>query len=159
MDPAPIDRFAGEWAFLSNFHLSTVYIWGDLCPTVEHAYQAAKCIEPAEADEIRRALTPGRAKALGRRVKIRPDWDEIKVEIMRALIEQKFAPKSPGPGFTGLAAKLVATGDRPLIEGNHWGDRFWGMTRPTSNLHSGEWVGLNWLGELLMRQREVLNGK
>lgn len=149
----PIDRFTGEWGWLSNFYPSPLILNGEPYPTVEHAYQASKCVNSLDAEAIRNTPNPGSAKAWGRRIKIRPDWDEIKVGIMRELVAQKFRPNSE------LGNRLQATGDRPLIEGNHWGDRFWGCTRPTSNLHSGEWVGLNWLGELLMRQREALNGK
>lgn len=152
--PDPIDRFAGEYSWLSNFHPSPVrWDGGDWYPTAEHAYQAAKCLNSTAADIIRLAATPGEAKRLGRGVKLRPDWEEVKIGIMREIIGAKFAPG------TTLAYMLIDTGERPLIEGNHWGDRYWGCTRPTSNIHSGEWVGLNWLGELLMRQREALSGK
>lgn len=153
----PIDRFVGEYAWLSNFYPSplTLEILGtaDWYPTVEHAFQAAKCIHFIDANAIRAATSPGQAKAMGRRVQLRSDWEQVKVGIMREIVAAKFASGSE------LAKRLQATGDRPLIEGNHWGDRFWGCTRPTSNLHSNEWVGLNWLGELLMRQREALLGR
>ncbi|WP_308694469.1 NADAR family protein [uncultured Veillonella sp.] len=44
-------------------------------------------------------------------------------------------------------AKLLATRDRMLIEGNDWGDTFWGMV-------DGE--GENNLGKILMRVREEI---
>ena len=46
-----------------------------------------------------------------------------------------------------LAAKLLATGEATLVEGNHWGDTFWGVC-------DGE--GRNQLGEILMTVREEL---
>jgi len=42
--------------------------------------------------------------------------------------------------------KLEATAGAVLVEGNAWGDRFWG---------SVEGSGQNWLGRLLMEIREV----
>jgi predicted NAD-dependent protein-ADP-ribosyltransferase YbiA (DUF1768 family) len=46
-----------------------------------------------------------------------------------------------------LRAKLLATGERPLVEGNHWGDRFWGVC---------DGQGENWLGRILVRVRDHL---
>lgn len=37
-----IDRFSGEYRFLSNFYLAEVELDGEVYPTVEHAFQAAK---------------------------------------------------------------------------------------------------------------------
>ena len=50
---------------------------------------------------------------------------------------------------------LIATGDAVLIEGNTWGDRFWGMVRNDS----GMWVGENWLGRLLTLQRSIIRSQ
>ncbi len=46
-----------------------------------------------------------------------------------------------------LAQRLLATGDAELVEGNNWGDRFWGICR-------GE--GRNELGKILMKVRDEL---
>ena len=62
-------------------------------------------------------------------------------EVMRGLLARKFAPG------TELAARLLATGDAQLVEGNTWGDRFWGVCR-------GQ--GRNQLGQLLMERRDQL---
>lgn len=43
--------------------------------------------------------------------------------------------------------KLLSTGDVPLIEGNTWGDTFWGVVNG---------VGLNKMGKALMEVRELL---
>jgi len=145
-----IGIFAGEHRFLSNFWPAPVRVHGILCPTVEHAYQASK-VSAGPADhafrEIVRARTPGEAKRLARRIPfiLRPDWDRVRVDVMTGLVEQKFAYG------TALAARLVATGRAELREGNHWGDRFWGV-----DLRTGE--GQNWLGQILMNHRDFLNG-
>lgn len=46
-----------------------------------------------------------------------------------------------------LAAMLIATGDAELVEGNTWGDTFWGRDLATGH-------GENHLGRLLMELRD-----
>lgn len=135
-----IDRFTKEtgYEFLSNFHPSTIRFEGVLYPTVEHAYQASKSLDPKVRDLIRRARTPADAKKLGQGMPVRPDWSEIKLEIMKRLIHEKF--ENPF-----LRPKLLETEDAELILNNRWNDRFWGVCRG-----SGE----NWLGKILMEERE-----
>ena len=57
---------------------------------------------------------------------------------MRMVISMKF-DQNPD-----LKAKLVATGNQELVEGNTWYDTFWGKCGG---------VGENWLGRLLMAYR------
>jgi len=139
-DPtAPIDEFKREYRFLSNFWPSRVFN-GHWYPTVEHAYQAAKCLHKQDELAIRNADSPGMAKRLGSKVAIRPDWDAIKLEVMADLLWQKFVLNPE------LRAKLLSTGDRELIEGNTWGDTFWGKCGQQ---------GQNHLGKLIMRLRDI----
>lgn len=140
MSPAPdITAFHEGHRWLSNFWPASVVFDGVRYQSIEHAYQAAKT-EPAHRGAFLRC-TATEAKRMGRQVPMRPAWESEKLEVMRLLVEQKF---SPG---TDLADKLMATGDGKLIEGNHWGDTFWGVCRG---------VGQNHLGELLMQQRQML---
>lgn len=132
-----IDSFRGEFAFLSNFHPSVIYVNGLRYATVEHAFHAAKAIDPEHHELIRCAPTPGEAKKLGKMIAIRLDWDEVRVDMMRTLIQKKF--ENPF-----LRPLLLATGDAELIEKNHWHDNFWGV-------YKGE--GHNWLGKILMEVR------
>ena len=90
------------------------------------------------------AATPGQAKRLGSRCPIQPRWDEIKDDVMLELVHKKF--RQPD-----LGKKLIATGDAPLYEGNHWGDNYWGMIQV-----GGEWRGQNKLGKILMQVRREL---
>ncbi len=136
-----IRAFRGEYRWLSNFGLDDVYYEGALYPTSEHAYQAAKTLNPAYREEIRRAPTPGKAKALGSALKLRPGWDTMRVEVMQTVLYAKYWRHEH------LRKQLLATGDAVLIEGNHWGDRFWGVC-------AGE--GANHLGKLLMEIRADL---
>ena len=135
-----INQFAGEYAFLSNFYPSPIAYKDNkiVYPTVEHYFQAMKTFQSDEHETIRTAATPGEAKRLGRRCTLREDWDNIKYEVMYRALKMKF--KDPD-----LRAKLLATGDEFLVEGNTWGDRYWGVC---------EGRGLNKLGQLLMIVRE-----
>ena len=131
---APITSFDGDYRFLSNFAASEVVLDGLKYPTVEHAYQAAKTMSLASRLVIRAAGTAGMAKSLGRRVAIRDGWDNVKIDVMRDLLRQKFERKV-------YQDALFATGEAELIEGNTWGDTFWGVCRG---------LGENHLGKLLM---------
>jgi N-glycosidase YbiA len=101
-------------------------------------------------------VKPGDAKRMGRRLKLRPDWEEVKLGIMLDLLRLKFRPvilkpRSLGPTLstfqTSLTGRLMATGEAELIEGNDWSDHFWGVCMG---------VGENHLGKLLMRVRKEL---
>ncbi len=119
-----IDRFVGEYRFLSNFYPALVVLDGEEYRTVEHAYQAAKSSDPLTRKVIQVLETPGLARSAGRsRVVVRdlrPDWDTARVPIMLDLIRQKFSDPL-------LGARLLATEDALLVEGNTWGDTFWGQ--------------------------------
>lgn len=136
-----IDSFRGEYRYLSNFWAAEIISEGTRYASVEHAYQAAKCLHRSEKEMVRAAATPGQAKRLARTVTIRFDWESIRVEIMRGLVRVKFRTHAE------LAARLIATGETRLVEGNTWGDKFWGECR-------GE--GENWLGRILMEVRAEL---
>ncbi len=147
-----IVRFDGNYAFLSNFYPSMVgleWFYRDehpniAYPTVEHAFQAAKSDNPDWRHQISLLPTPGNAKRAGRMVELRPDWDEVKYEVMNGLVRYKFAK-------TELARLLLATGEAELIEGNWWGDVIWGAVKV-----GGEWKGQNELGKILMETRREL---
>lgn len=132
-------EFQGEYRWLSNFWPVMVSLDGVDYPSVEHAYQAAKT-HLSLRDPFRHC-SAGQAKRLGRTVKMRADWEQVKVSTMRSLIKQKFAPG------TELGEKLKATGDMQIVEGNHWGDVFWGVCKGR---------GQNQLGQLLMGIRADL---
>lgn len=134
-----IDRFIGEYRWLSNFWPVRIHFERLDYPSVEHAYQAAKF--PTDRREPFTYGTAGEAKRLGRRPGKRPDWDAVKVAFMAKFLEQKFYPG------TNLAHRLLETADHQLVEGNTWGDIFWGVC---------DGRGENQLGILLMRIRNDL---
>ena len=84
---SPIVSFRNEHAFLSNFVPALVLYDGYRYPTAEHAFQAAK-VGGSEDEievfrrEIREANSLGKAKALGRQITLRSDWEQVKFAIM-----------------------------------------------------------------------------
>lgn len=138
---APITRFDGEYRWLSNFWRCDVWACGETYPTVEHAYQAMKTRDLDARQMIRDQPTPGEAQWHGRCLALRTDWKDIRIGVMERLVRDKFTRH----GDLGLL--LRETGRRELVEGNDWGDRFWGVS---------DGAGLNHLGCILMRVRAEL---
>ncbi len=138
-----IAMFEGKYAFLSNFEASPFTVDGVTFPTVEHWFQAFKTLDPEDFRDIAAADTPGKAKRMGRHVELRPDWEEIKIDVMREGLRHKFAI----PKFRQM---LLATGDEELMEGNTWHDNTWGncVCQKCQNI-----PGRNMLGMLLMELR------
>ena len=147
---APITEFRGEHHYLSNFFPSAiVHTLTDgrkmRFSNAEAAFQAEKALPRAHefCD-----LSPSDAKRLGRQVILRADWDDVREDIMRRVVHEKFAQ------HPDLAQKLIATGDACLIEGNTWNDRTWGAVY---DMHRERYVGQNKLGEILMDVRDALS--
>jgi ribA/ribD-fused uncharacterized protein len=132
-----VSEFQVEFRFLSNFWEIPIKYEGIWFVSVEHAYQAAKTLDIEQRQLIARLDTPGKAKRAGKNLVLRPDWEEVKIPIMRELLKQKFSNRA-------LMYKLRQTKGE-LIEGNTWGDTFWGVCR-------GQ--GQNILGKLLMEIRD-----
>jgi ribA/ribD-fused uncharacterized protein len=141
-----IVEFDGENEFLSNFYYSSIFYEGIVYPTNEHFFQAMKTLDPKERKEIAAADTPGKAKRMGRSVTLRPDWERIKVDVMRTGLMLKFTDAA-------LAEKLLATGDEELVEGNWWHDQTWGSCFCPDHCRT---PGRNLLGMLLMEVRKEL---
>lgn len=133
-----IESFSGEYEFLSNFYPAPLVYEGIAYRNSEAAFQAQKCKNAADRLQFK-WLSPGMAKRLGRRVDLRPDWEEIKDAVMYEVCKAKFQ-QNPR-----LKDRLLATGDAYLEEGNTWNDTYWGVCRG---------VGENKLGYILMRLRD-----
>lgn len=131
-----ITSFDGEFAFLSNFFPCEITWEGITFQTTEAAFQAAKTTDLEKRKEIAELSTPGKAKRAGRKLEIRSDWESIKVSIMEEVLRIKFSqPK--------MRELLKSTSSKELVEGNTWGDTFWGVCE----------TGQNMLGKLLMKIR------
>ena len=141
-----ISNFHEEgYAFMSNFYEAEVAYGGLTYGSAEAAFQAQKCMTEDEKLPFTQ-VRPSRSKGMGRRVKLRPDWEEVKVGIMEEIVRAKFDQHPE------LAERLLATGDKQLIEGNTWGDTCWGVDTRTGQ-------GENHLGKILMKIREELRSK
>ena len=136
-----INKFRGKYYFLSNFSPIPVTIEEISYPTSEHAFQAFKSEDIEDRKRIAKIKTPRSAKSAGRKLKLRKNWEEIKIGIMENIVKQKFLQN---PEFL---EKLLDTKDAELIEGNTWKDTFWGV-------YNGK--GENHLGKVLMKVREEL---
>jgi ribA/ribD-fused uncharacterized protein len=133
-----INEFKGKYRFLSNFYKTPVEYEGKIYPSSENAFQAAKSLDDKVRDKFLK-IEPSEAKKLGREIELRPNWDQIKMNIMYNILKAKFSdPK--------MKQLLLSTKDAILIEGNDWGDTFWGY-----NIKRG--YGHNYLGRFLMRIR------
>ena len=140
-DKGKVVSFTGTYKFLSNFYPCQVKLDGVVYSSVEHAYQAAKTLDLGERKPFHAHPLPtaGQSKKMGRKLKMRPDWESVKLRVMEDLLKQKFKDSS-------LQFQLLETGDADLVEGNTWGDSFWGVDSRKG--------GQNHLGKLLMQIRD-----
>jgi ribA/ribD-fused uncharacterized protein len=146
-----IKEFKGKYRVFSNFSLDPVSYRGVMYRTSEHAFQCAKTITQEDHDWILNQPTPGKAKRAGsksgldgRKVKIRLDWEEVRLDIMLEILRSKFQ-------LPDLKKILLDTEDEILEEGNTWHDNFWGHCMCVGCYHI---VAQNYLGKLLMQVRE-----
>lgn len=135
-----IQEFRDKYFFLSNFYSTYIEYDGLVYMNAEAAFQSAKCLEYNDRKNFM-DLSPRQAKAKGRRVKLRPDWEEVKLDILYEVVKNKFIQNDT------LRVLLIDTYPKYLEEGNTWNDTFYGVCRGK---------GQNHLGKILMRIREEL---
>ena len=135
-----INRFRGEYYFLSNFYPVVIVFDGITYLSSESAYQAQKCQNVSDRQQFSK-LSADESKRLGSKVHLRPDWNEVKLPLMKEIVRAKFTQ------HRYLAEWILGTGDKELKEGNTWRDTFWGI-----DLKTGE--GENHLGKILMGLRK-----
>lgn len=142
-----ISTFTGEHKFLSNMYPAQL-VWDNIVwRTSEHAYVGAKTTDRDLRLQISKILKAGDVKRFGRTIELRPDWEQVKIEMMYEIVRAKFL-QNPD-----LKERLLATGNAHIEEGNNWGDRFWGICPPDSD------NGRNELGKILMKIRIELGGQ
>ena len=140
-----ICQFKDDYYFMSNFYPFKLIYNGIEYQNTEAAFQAQKCKYLPERNQFSK-LNPSEAKRLGRRVELRPDWEQVKDSIMYNIVLTKFSSDEY------LAYKLLKTGEEVLMEGNTWKDTYWGVDLDTMQ-------GKNKLGLILMKVRDVLRAK
>ena len=145
--PDGIYGFSGATRWLSNFYLAAITYDGAVYPSTEHAYQAAKTLDTEERKPFQLQNHPNtsiscrRAKALGYKITLRPDWEDVKRDVMFELVFKKFTQ------HLHLRRFLLTTKDVYLEETNTWKDTYWGVC---------DGQGRNELGKILMEVREIL---
>ncbi|MAG26329.1 swarming motility protein YbiA [Candidatus Pacearchaeota archaeon] len=132
-------KFRGQYHFLSNMYPCLVEWKGWMYKSSETIYQMEKCHRDEEKKRFV-DMNGFQAKRAGRVVVLRPDWHDVKDDVMFEVLTAKFSDPM-------LKDLLLSTGDIELVEDNHWGDTYWGRC-------NGQ--GRNRLGELLMEVREQL---
>ena len=134
------------YGWLCNFSPHGFEVDGVYWPTVEHFFQAQKFAGTPHEEQMERIRALRRVKdtkRMGhdRRLAIRPDWDDAKVDVMRLAVRRKFETHDD------LRAQLLATGDEELVE-TAPSDWFWGC--------GADGTGENRLGKILMELRDEL---
>jgi N-glycosidase YbiA len=120
---------------------------GIVYPHVEHAYQAAKTLDrDVRLEFASPTLESWEAKKMGNELKLRPDWEEIKLTVMEILVRQKFLNSE-------YLERLLLTGHWYIEEGNYWHDQFWGNCTCKKHIHE---PGDNHLGKILMQIRSEM---
>jgi len=137
-----IKEFQGEYRWLSNFWPVTIFFKERRFSSVEHAYMSEKNDAEVWKDFCTNEKDHKIVKKMSDIISLRPNWEEVKIGIMKELVRLKF--QNPE-----LRKKLLATGDTYLQEGNDWGDTFWGV-----DLETGK--GENMLGKIIMDVRDEL---
>lgn len=132
-----------KWGEFSNFAHFPFMLDGKLWPTSEHYFQAQKFAGTEHEEAIRLTPKPNEAARMGReRTRpIRPDWEQVKDDVMRKAVHAKFTTHE------SLRALLLSTGDEQLVE-NAPGDYYWGCGK--------DGTGRNMLGVILMELRAEL---
>lgn len=140
-----IERFSGDYRFLSNFHPCDITYNGINYKSTENAYQAQKTNDKKIQFNIS-TMTPAQSKLFGSKINLNSDWDDKRLLVMYEINKLKY--KIPE-----LRKLLLDTGSDLLIEGNWWNDKFWGVCLKTNK-------GDNFLGEILMGiRKEIQDGK
>jgi len=115
--------------------------------TSEALYQACRFPHLPEVQKlIISQKSPMTAKMKGKphRRNSRPDWDRVRVKVMRWCLRVKLAQN-----WSRFSRLLLKTGDRPIVEESRR-DSFWGA-KP---INRETLTGMNVLGRLLMELRE-----
>lgn len=118
-------------------------------PTSEALYQACRFPHRPDLQRLiiaQRSPMTAKMKAEPHLHDSRPDWDRVRVAVMRWCLRVKLAQH-----WKTFGELLRSTGELPIVE-QSWKDDFWGV-KPTDD---GTLRGVNTLGRLLMELRELV---
>lgn len=137
-----IREFQGEYRWLSNFWPCKITLDGMTYNSVEHAYMSAKSDDIEWKKFCQSTYSLGQVKKASRSLRVKDNWNDIKLQVMKECIDQKFSQEP-------LKSMLINTGDIHIQEGNMWNDKFWGVCLKTGK-------GENFLGKIIMQKRNKL---
>jgi len=75
-----IDNLQGT--FLSNFYDCKIDWWAHGLRNAESAYQMIKCANIDDYEKFQN-ISGAQAKALGKQIQMRTDWNDIKLKVMK----------------------------------------------------------------------------
>jgi N-glycosidase YbiA len=127
------------YGHFSNFSPHRVFIDYNF-PTSEHYFQSQKFLAGEALLEFLMTPKPMQAAKLGRSRKwpLRPDWEDVKDDVMRTAIRAKVAQNSD------VRDLLLSTGEAIIVE-HTANDSYWA--------DGGDGTGKNMLGRILMEVR------
>lgn len=108
-----IEKFVGEYAFLSNTHKSTFFYDGVKYTSVSQAYYVLRAMHDDDKKRIMSFSDASEMVRFGKTVDPREGWQIVNKDIMKLLLKEKFS--SPF-----LADKLVKTGNAVLGNGRNF---------------------------------------
>lgn len=130
-----------QYGCFSNFSLHGFSLDGEYWKTVEHYFQGQKFLDEAQRQRVVQASTPKEAKRFGRQPGLREGWDDMRDDVMRRGVLEKFRTHAD------IREILLATGEEELIEASP-SDYYWGC--------GARGTGKNRLGQILMETRMIL---
>ena len=140
----PINFIETEYMYLSPFSAHPIEIWGEVFPTLEHAYQASRIKLGSEHDAVKNAKSPMDAWREGQKYKDNPELavpnfnkDAVMEELSRAKLAQ----------HKDIAEILKKSGDRELLK-VYDTDYYWGT--------GADGTGENRMGKIWMKLRAEL---
>lgn len=141
-----ITSFRDQYNFLSNYYIIPIEFNNKIFLSVEHAYHASKALySPDWQTYCLTEESPSQVKLEAKKRKLYMS-PEDKLRYMSQFVKYKFTAHSD------MRDRLLSTGNLYIIEGNHWGDEFWGVDKQSG-------AGTNHLGQILMSVRSYLRGE
>lgn len=145
MDPIKFNRVGDDYGWLSNSAPYPISVDGKMWYSAEHYFQSTKFHDITVQRQIHRTRSAAQMLEIASnpKLRIRRDWDEVKIDFMEKAVRTKYTQ------LPELKMLLLGTGDAPLIahsdEDSYWYD-------------GGDGSGRNILGLILMDLRDSLRG-
>lgn len=134
-----ITELKGDYEFLAMTYNHPITVDGLTYTNAEAAFWAQRIADKNARVKLTR-LSPMKARAKALQAYPIDDWDEIKDDILKHILEIKFSDDV-------LKKKLLDTGSMKILNNNTYRDEYYGI-------YNGK--GKNILGKMIMNLRESL---